>query len=433
MIELHPEYGHEMVRGIGFLGEARSAILHHHERLDGSGYPYGLDGGQIPEFARVVAVADAFDAMTSTRSYRRARPVAAALEELERCAGAQFDPRMVEALVRALGRHGWHPVVTADEATPARRVFPPAPPVSSTAAGPRKPRPVHEGPGSDPARTTIAARPCTSPPSSALVALGRHPLARPRRTRRRPRLRGARRRRGARPVGRGRGSGRRRRSGPPGRWRTRCSGRTAGRPLTTGRLQVVAVVVAASLVGCVPHVAAGTGRPPTTSPGASSPSPSPPSASNPSTTRAGSGSGPATARVRAAARRAARADRAVRRRPRRRHGARPYPAGRSGRCCGTSCGRTLGIGSAVCATGAVMALAVAVAGLWALPVFSPAAAAHPAVLPAVRRRADHLPADHRLAGPGHRDRRLHPGRARPARGRAQPGRRAVSWGSPSPT
>ncbi|MGW3662584.1 HD-GYP domain-containing protein [Streptomyces sp. NPDC005141] len=114
VIELHPEYGHEMVRGIGFLGEARSAILHHHERLDGSGYPYGLAGSQIPEFARVVAVADAFDAMTSTRSYRRARPVPVALEELERCAGAQFDPRMVGALVRALGRHGWHPAVTAD-------------------------------------------------------------------------------------------------------------------------------------------------------------------------------------------------------------------------------------------------------------------------------------------------------------------------------
>jgi putative nucleotidyltransferase with HDIG domain len=119
IIELHPEYGHEMVRGISFLGEARAAVLHHHERLDGSGYPYGLVGGQIPESARVVAVADAFDAMTSTRSYRRARPVGAALEELERCAGSQFDPRMVTALVRALSRHGWHPAVTADEADEA--------------------------------------------------------------------------------------------------------------------------------------------------------------------------------------------------------------------------------------------------------------------------------------------------------------------------
>ncbi|MEV7883475.1 HD-GYP domain-containing protein [Streptomyces sp. NPDC002817] len=127
VIELHPEYGHEMVRGISFLGEARAAVLHHHERLDGSGYPYGLVGSQIPESARVVAVADAFDAMTSTRSYRRARPVATALEELERCAGSQFDPRMVTALVRALSRHGWHPAVTADEERPPR----PRRPVSS--------------------------------------------------------------------------------------------------------------------------------------------------------------------------------------------------------------------------------------------------------------------------------------------------------------
>jgi putative nucleotidyltransferase with HDIG domain len=115
VIELHPEYGHEMVRGIGFLGEARAAILHHHERVDGSGYPYGLAGDRIPEFARVVAVADAFDAMTSTRSYRRARPVEAAVTELERCAGTQFDARMVAALVAVLEREGWNPAATADE------------------------------------------------------------------------------------------------------------------------------------------------------------------------------------------------------------------------------------------------------------------------------------------------------------------------------
>ncbi|MFI7409142.1 HD-GYP domain-containing protein [Streptomyces sp. NPDC049627] len=131
VIELHPEYGHEMVRGISFLGEARAAVLHHHERLDGSGYPYGLRGSQIPEPARVVAVADAFDAMTSTRSYSRARPVAVALRELERCAGSQFDPRMVTALARAVDQHGWHPAVTADEArTPA-----PRPPVARVPGG----------------------------------------------------------------------------------------------------------------------------------------------------------------------------------------------------------------------------------------------------------------------------------------------------------
>ncbi|MFI9807362.1 HD-GYP domain-containing protein [Streptomyces sp. NPDC052301] len=134
IIELHPEYGHEMVRGISFLDEARAAILHHHERLDGSGYPYGLVGTQIPESARVVAVADAFDAMTSTRSYSRARPVEAAVTELERCAGAQFDPRMVTALARALDRYGWHPTVTADE--PACGSAPRAP-VPSRSGAPR--------------------------------------------------------------------------------------------------------------------------------------------------------------------------------------------------------------------------------------------------------------------------------------------------------
>ncbi|WGD40809.1 HD-GYP domain-containing protein [Streptomyces cathayae] len=144
VIELHPEYGHEMVRGISFLGEARAAVLHHHERLDGSGYPYGLAGGQIPESARVVAVADAFDAMTSTRSYSRARPVPVALEELQRCAGAHFDPRMVEALVRVIGRAGWHPAVTAED---VRSSGPSAPaPAPDPAPGPTGPDPVAPDP-----------------------------------------------------------------------------------------------------------------------------------------------------------------------------------------------------------------------------------------------------------------------------------------------
>ncbi|WP_171167140.1 HD-GYP domain-containing protein [Streptomyces sp. I05A-00742] len=107
IVQLHPEYGDELVRGVAIPDEAREAILHHHERLDGSGYPFGLMGRQIPEAARIVAVADAFDAMTSTRTYSRARPVADALAELRRCAGTQFDPRMVAALSRAVEREGW--------------------------------------------------------------------------------------------------------------------------------------------------------------------------------------------------------------------------------------------------------------------------------------------------------------------------------------
>lgn len=155
VIELHPEYGHEMVRGIGFLGEARSAILHHHERMDGSGYPYGLTGYEIPEFARVVAVADAFDAMTSTRSYRRARPVPTALEELQRCAGTQFDPEMVGALRRALDRQGWSPAVTADVPDEAGQDTRPD----------GLPSPLAHGQPSGPPRTDGAAHLPAPPPS----------------------------------------------------------------------------------------------------------------------------------------------------------------------------------------------------------------------------------------------------------------------------
>ncbi|GAB2779762.1 HD-GYP domain-containing protein [Streptomyces daliensis] len=168
VIELHPEYGHEMVRGIGFLDEARAAILHHHERLDGSGYPYGLRGGQIPEFARVVAVADAFDAMTSTRSYRRARPVSVALEELRRCAGTQFDPRVVRAFARALDRQGWSPAVTADApgAGPGRGGNVPAPSHQGGQSGALGPPRAPGGPPSDGPAGPQEAHPAGSSPGS---------------------------------------------------------------------------------------------------------------------------------------------------------------------------------------------------------------------------------------------------------------------------
>jgi HD-GYP domain-containing protein (c-di-GMP phosphodiesterase class II) len=106
-VKLHPVRGLEMIREIEFLGEAFAGIMHHHERLDGLGYPMGLRGTEIPEFARAIAVADAFDSMTTTRSYRGARSPEDALTELRRCAGSQFDPAMVEALVAALEEHTW--------------------------------------------------------------------------------------------------------------------------------------------------------------------------------------------------------------------------------------------------------------------------------------------------------------------------------------
>ncbi len=109
VIKGHPLRGIEMLSNIDFLDEAVAGVLHHHERVDGLGYPIGLVGGQIPEFARVIAVADAFDSMTSTRSYRGARSVPEAVEELLRCKDTQFDPNMVDALIAALDRTGWSP------------------------------------------------------------------------------------------------------------------------------------------------------------------------------------------------------------------------------------------------------------------------------------------------------------------------------------
>jgi putative nucleotidyltransferase with HDIG domain len=122
-IQLHPVQGVEIIREIDFLDEAVAGIQHHHERLDGRGYPMGLAGDDIPEFARVIAVADAFDSMTTTRSYRGARTVPEAMTELRRCAGDQFDPRMVEALVTAVDEHGWSPDETPVYAQPADDPF----------------------------------------------------------------------------------------------------------------------------------------------------------------------------------------------------------------------------------------------------------------------------------------------------------------------
>jgi HD domain len=106
-IQLHPMRGLEIVREIGFLYEALNGIMHHHERIDGRGYPMGLAGHEIPEFARIIAVADAFDSMTTTRSYREAKSIVVAFDELRKGAGTQFDPRIVEAFIAALDEEEW--------------------------------------------------------------------------------------------------------------------------------------------------------------------------------------------------------------------------------------------------------------------------------------------------------------------------------------
>jgi HD-GYP domain-containing protein (c-di-GMP phosphodiesterase class II) len=75
------------------------AILHHHERWDGTGYPSGLKGEMIPLDARILAIADAFDAMTSKRPYRAALPLKDAIKELENGAGVQFDPYLIKVFI----------------------------------------------------------------------------------------------------------------------------------------------------------------------------------------------------------------------------------------------------------------------------------------------------------------------------------------------
>lgn len=108
-IQLHPVYGQAMMRDVSFLDDVLPGILHHHERFDGGGYPMGLAGADIPEFARIISAADALDSMTSTRSYRSATTVEDALAEIRRGAGTQFDPQMVELLDAVVAEHGWQP------------------------------------------------------------------------------------------------------------------------------------------------------------------------------------------------------------------------------------------------------------------------------------------------------------------------------------
>jgi diguanylate cyclase (GGDEF)-like protein len=101
MLERHPQIGFRMLESLGVQPVAEW-VLHHHERWDGAGYPNRLVGDQIPLGARIIFVADAYDAMTSDRDYRQAMPQQDALAELERCSGTQFDPAVVKALTEEL-------------------------------------------------------------------------------------------------------------------------------------------------------------------------------------------------------------------------------------------------------------------------------------------------------------------------------------------
>jgi HD-GYP domain-containing protein (c-di-GMP phosphodiesterase class II) len=100
LVRRHPTIGSEILRDVDFLGEGKLVVRHHHERWDGTGYPDGLRGEGIPLAARVFAVADALDALTTDRPYRPASTFAIARQEIRASTGTQFDPSVVEAYER---------------------------------------------------------------------------------------------------------------------------------------------------------------------------------------------------------------------------------------------------------------------------------------------------------------------------------------------
>ncbi len=99
---LHVEIGVEVMKPVSALSTALTLVKHHHERFDGTGYPDGLKGEEIPFGSRVIAVADTLDAMRSTRPYRKAMNLEKAIQEIERASGRQLDPKIVEAAVSVL-------------------------------------------------------------------------------------------------------------------------------------------------------------------------------------------------------------------------------------------------------------------------------------------------------------------------------------------
>jgi len=140
-IRQHPSRGAEIVRDIEFLEPALNGIEHHHERFDGRGYPMGLAGEDIPLFARIVAVADAFESLTTSTVERAALTVPDAVEEVESRSETQFDPVVVAALRRGLSRVSW-PSRTLDlsKAAAAGRGFDHDDPSQSDAMADAQPR-----------------------------------------------------------------------------------------------------------------------------------------------------------------------------------------------------------------------------------------------------------------------------------------------------
>jgi HD-GYP domain-containing protein (c-di-GMP phosphodiesterase class II) len=100
LIKKHPEFGWMALKSVKEFEEVSLMLLHHHERIDGGGYPGKLKGAQIPLGAKIIAVSDSYDALTTNRPYRTARSQGEALQELVRCRGTQFEPEVLDAFVK---------------------------------------------------------------------------------------------------------------------------------------------------------------------------------------------------------------------------------------------------------------------------------------------------------------------------------------------
>lgn len=109
MLKKHPEAGAKIIENMAFLSGTVPLVRHHHERFDGSGYPDGLKGEQIPLGARIITVADSYDAMTTNRPYREALGDETAMKILRSKAGRQFDPEVVSAFIELIERDGFQP------------------------------------------------------------------------------------------------------------------------------------------------------------------------------------------------------------------------------------------------------------------------------------------------------------------------------------
>ena len=104
-IKNHPAIGKHILANATIFQEIVPIVFHHHEKFDGRGYPSGLSGESIPLFARITAIADTFDAMTSKRSYRNALPLEVVIGEIEKCSGTQFDPKIATIFLDILRNH----------------------------------------------------------------------------------------------------------------------------------------------------------------------------------------------------------------------------------------------------------------------------------------------------------------------------------------